>query len=135
MGQSISTHCRNCNETENFTSGIGFMYSSLEKVIRFTSGNTRTKLQDIVSNHTVTEADYEHRMLACPSCNTLHERFYVRVAYDEGDVIETSFRCGKCRAGLVEMTKHVGEYSCGKCGGQSLEQVCRMATIVKHRSC
>lgn len=122
MGQSISTHCRNCNHTEDFATGIGFMYSSLEKVIRFTSSNTRTKLQDIVSNHSISESDHEHRVLACPSCNTLHERFWLRVSYDEDKVFETSFRCGKCRAGLVEMNKPVGEYSCGKCGNQSLEE-------------
>ena len=122
MGQSITTYCRNCDETEEFATGVGFMYSSLENVIRFTSSTTRTKLQDIVSNHTVINSDYEHRVLACPNCNTLHERFYVRVIYDEGEVFETIFRCGKCRAGLVEMNKLVGKYSCSKCGNQSLEE-------------
>ena len=81
------------------------MYSSLEKIIRFTNGNIKIKLQDIVSNHSVTEADYEHRVLACPACNTLHERFYVRVAYDEDKIFETSFRCGKCRTRLVKLNK------------------------------
>ena len=123
MGGSIETYCQNCHETEHFTTGVGFMYSSLEKVIRFTSGNIRIKLQDIVSNHTVTYSDYEHRALACPSCNTLHERFYVRVNYDSDKLFETTFNCGKCRAGLVEMNKLVGEFSCGKCGGQSLEEL------------
>ena len=122
MGQSISTHCRNCNHTEDFATGIGFMYSSLEKVIRFTNGTVRRKLRDIVSNHSVTDADYEHRVLACPSCKTLHERFYVRVIYDEGEVFETIFRCGKCRAGLVELDKLVEAYRCRKCGSQSLEE-------------
>lgn len=119
MGGSIETYCRQCGESEEFTTGVGFMYSSLEEVIPFTNGN---KLQDIVSNHTVTNADYEHRVLACPNCNTLHERFYVRVIYDEGNVFETAFRCGKCRAGLVELDKPVEEYSCGKCGSRSLEE-------------
>ena len=122
MGGSISTYCKKCGDTQDFTTGVGFMYSSLEKVIRFTSSNIRTKLQDIVSSHSITNANYEHRVLACPNCNTLHERFYVRVQYDEGDVFETAFRCGKCRAGLVELDKPVEEYSCGKCGSRSLEE-------------
>ena len=122
MGESISTHCRNCNHTEDFITGVGMMYSYLQEIIPFTSSNIKSKLQDIVSNHSVTDSDYEHRVLACPGCNTLHERFYVQVSYDEGDVIETKFRCGKCRAGLVELDKPVIEHSCGKCGNQSLEE-------------
>jgi hypothetical protein len=122
MGGSISTHCRNCNHTEEFITGIGFSYFSLEKVIQFTTGNTRTKLQDIVSNHVLTDADYEHRVLACPSCNTLHERFYIKVVYDEGKVFGTKFRCGKCRVGLAEMDKPVEGYCCGSCGRKSLEE-------------
>ena len=123
MGGSISTHCRNCNHTEEFITGVGFSYSCLEEVISCTTGNTRTKLQDIVSHHSITESDYEHRVLACPGCNTLHERFYVRVAYDEDELFETKFKCGKCRAGLVAVDKPVEEYSCGKCGSQSLEEL------------
>jgi len=122
MGQSIETHCKHCGDTKQFTTGVGFMYSSLTNVIRFTSGNIRTKLQDIVTNHTITEADYEHRILSCPDCNTLHGRFYVRVGYDIDKVFETKFRCGKCRTSLTELDKPVEAYSCGKCGDQSLEE-------------
>ena len=122
MGGSIDTHCQHCGDTQQFTTGIGFMYSSLEKVVRFTNTNIRTKLQDIVSNHSVTDAEYEHRVLACPKCDTLHERFYFKVTYDEGEVFETKFRCGKCRAGLMELNKPVNEYSCRKCGSRSLEE-------------
>ena len=123
MGQSIDTHCQNCGESQQFTTGVGFMYSSLDQVIRFTSGNIKTKLQDIVSNHTISNSEYEHRVLVCPSCNTLHGRFYVRVDYDTGKVFETSFKCGKCRTGLVEMNKSIGEYRCEKCGDKSLEEI------------
>jgi hypothetical protein len=66
MGGSIETYCQNCGDSQQLTTGIGFMYSSLEEVIRFTSSNIKTKLQDIVTNHSVTDADYEHRVLACP---------------------------------------------------------------------
>jgi hypothetical protein len=122
MGGSISTHCRNCNETEQFTTGIGFCHSSLDKAIRCTSGNVKKRLQVIVSNHSITDADYEHRVLGCSNCNTLHERFWVRVKYDGDKIYETRFRCGKCRTGLVDMDKSIEEYCCSNCGGQSLEE-------------
>ena len=86
MGQSIATHCRNCNHTEELITGIGFMYFSLQEVIPFTNSSVRTKLQEIVSNHTVTEVDYEHRVLpvqAATPCTSdfMSESFTMKVMY------------------------------------------------------
>jgi hypothetical protein len=122
MGRSISTHCRNCDEINQFTIGVGFFHSSLDKAIHCTNGNVKNRLQEIVSNHSISDADYEHRVLVCPICNTLHERFYVRVNYDEDKVFVTNFRCGKCRTALVELDKPVEECNCSMCGSQSLEE-------------
>lgn len=115
------THCRNCGEQFSFTLGVGMMYWSLDAVIPFTRGKARRTLQDIADHHQVVDANYSHRMLACPKCDTLHERFYVRVDYDVDKHYETVFRCGKCRTLLVEPAKPISGYRCSSCGSYSLD--------------
>jgi hypothetical protein len=102
--------------------GVGMSYSSLEEVMQFTRGNARDALREITTNHTINDADYEYVLFACPDCNTLHERFWVRVEYDGDKVFETSFRCGKCRKGLVRAVRPIETYNCCNCGRQELEE-------------
>ena len=121
MGEFVMTRCRDCQEQSNFLLGVGMMDWSLEAVIPRTKGSVRLKLQDIVATHQITDCDYKHRMLACPRCDTLHNRFYVRVEYGEGRLYETVFRCGKCRRLLIEPHKPISDYRCSNCGSYSLD--------------
>ena len=101
------------------------MYWPLRDVVRYTRGNARRTLQDIVENHRVDSAEYGPRLLACPRCDTLHERFYVRVDYDEGKLyqgklFETEFRCGRCQTPLIDPQKPITRYRCSECGDYAL---------------
>ena len=102
--------------------GVGMSYSSLGEVILLKKGNAQKSLNEITNNHVVNNSDYEHALFACPNCKTLHERFWVRVEYDGDKVFETSFRCGKCRKGLVRATQPIESYNCSRCGRQALEE-------------
>jgi len=101
--------------------GIGMEYHSLPNVISCVQGGARKKVVDIMQNHNVLDGEFEHRLYACPKCNTLHGRFYVRLEYDDGNVYEIPFRCGECRTLLVDADEDAVEsYACKECGKQSL---------------
>ena len=102
--------------------GVGMSYSSLEEVKTLTRGDARKLLNEITNDHIVNKSDYEHLLLTCPRCNTLHSRFWVRVEYDDDKVFETSFRCGKCKNELVRATLPIEKYNCNHCGKQALEE-------------
>ncbi len=107
------------------------MYWPLEAVIRHTRGHARRTLQEIVDNHQIVSSQYGHRIFACPRCDTLHQRFYVRVDYDESkqyhtQCYETMFRCGKCRTPLTERDKPIHGYRCAECGSYALKDEVRI---------
>jgi DNA-directed RNA polymerase subunit RPC12/RpoP len=125
MGKFIETRCHDCERQFTLKLGVGMMYWPLEAVIRHTRGNVRRRLQEIVENFDVVSSQYGHRLFACPACDTLHGRFYVRVDYENrkfrSETFETEFLCGKCRTPLIEPTKPVSAYRCSECGSYGLE--------------
>ena len=126
MADPIRTRCRRCDKQTRLKLGAGMSYLPLEEVVHYTRGNTRRALQEIVANHRIVSAEHSHRLFACTRCDTLHQRFYVRVDYEGGkmfggEVFETTFRCGKCRAPLAEPDKPLKEYRCSQCGHYALD--------------
>ncbi len=115
MGTLIQTECRNCEERFRFHEGIGKGYWGVEDVLCHTRGRTRRALQEILETKQVLSADYGHRLFTCPQCETLHERFYVRVDYHYLGVYETTFVCGECRTELVERSEPVERHRCPSC--------------------
>lgn len=121
MGHGFCVNCYNCDEGECFTLGVGMMYSSLLNVISCIKGGAQKKVVDIMQNHDVMDAEFEHRLYACPSCQTLHERFYFFIEYDEGETYTPAFRCGKCRTPLIPADESkLEKYACKECGKHTL---------------
>jgi len=121
----IVKSCHNCERQFRLDLSAGMTYSPLEEVIHWTRGNARRKLQEIVAHDRVISAEYGHRLLACPHCDTLQERFYVRVDYEGGSprryrAYETTFACSKCRRPLIEPGKPISQYRCFECGSYAL---------------
>ena len=85
-------------------------------------GKARQTIADILSAQEIHNAEYEHALFSCPSCNTLHSRFYVKVEYGDHEVFETKFRCGQCREALVKADQSIDHYNCKACGSKALEQ-------------
>jgi len=121
MGHGICVECTTCDAGESFLLGVGMMYHSLPNVISCVQGGARKKVVDIMQNHNVLDGEFEHRLYACPKCNTLHGRFYVRLEYDYRDVYEIPFRCEKCRTLLEDADEDdIQNYACKECDKQSL---------------
>ncbi|TLS78286.1 hypothetical protein FE236_00560 [Mariprofundus erugo] len=122
MGSGFSTHCANCHAGEQFLLGVGMQYHSLLNVVSNIQGGARKKVLEIMERHNVQDGEFEHRLYACPECNTLHGRFYVHLKYDDGQVYEIPFRCGHCRTPLVPANEdELDRYTCKECGQHTLE--------------
>jgi hypothetical protein len=122
MGSEITVECTNCHSAKSFTLGVGFLYSSLRSVMNVIHYKRRPLISEILDNHDVHATDYEHRIYRCPKCNRLYERFYVKILYDQNDVYETIFRCGKCRITLEQVKDEMeaSSYPCAFCGQKAL---------------
>ena len=141
MGSDVCVECTNCDAGESYLLGVGMNYfdtyellprlpyypngrvrqSYSPRYVAYIQYGARKKVMDILDYHHVHSQDVAHRLYACPKCNTLHGRFYVRLEYDDCAVYEFNFRCGKCRTPLVEASEDAIEsYACKKCGKQSL---------------
>jgi len=121
MGSGFTALCTNCDFGEQYLLGVGMQYHSLINVITSVQGGARKKVLNIMKNHHVFDCQYEHRLYACPKCNTLHGRFYVHLEYDDGKIYEPAFRCGQCRTLLTFADEdHLEKYACKYCGKQSL---------------
>ena len=116
------TYCQNCEAYEDFMKGVGMMDWSLEQVLPNLRGKARRIAKELVKKNPLHDADYGHRMLACPKCETLHNRYYLKVSWGEGEEYETLFHCGKCRTPFAEVTMPLTKYRCRKCGSHSLEE-------------
>ena len=101
--------------------GVGMMYHSLPNVISCVQGGAQKKVVDIMQNHNVMDAEFEHRLYECPSCQTLHGRFYFFIEYDKGEIYTPAFRCGRCRTPLIPADESkLEKYACKGCGKHTL---------------
>ncbi|MBF0383452.1 MAG: hypothetical protein HQL69_20725 [Magnetococcales bacterium] len=121
MGIGTAIHCHTCGYTEEFHVRIGHMHTSLEEVMPRMPAKAKRILTEVINNQGCTELEHDNNLFGCQRCNTLHIRFYVRVEYDNGDVVETKHWCSKCKKRLVLSDRPINLYNCKKCGSQTLE--------------
>lgn len=100
MGTEFTLHCPGCQFEMKVALGVGFAYSSLERVIDLVDARRRRRILEILRNHKVGNTEYGHALFRCPRCGGLRNRFCVRIEYDGGKVYETVFKCPSCRAVL-----------------------------------
>jgi len=123
MGDGFGTLCTHCQAQEEFLTGVGMNYYSLERFIPFLRGNARKTLCNIIEQHTIHAYAGEHKLYVCTKCNTLHNRFYLTVEYDKGKVFETSYKCSECRTPLILASEPIESHACRKCGKKALSVI------------
>lgn len=123
MGQGITVKCRSCDAEENYMLGVGMLYFPLENVLdSAVPKRQREKVRRALKIAGQEGAEYSHKLFACPRCETLTTRFYIKIARGEEILFETKFRCGKCRQALVPVPDDdVSHYLCPACGKRTLE--------------
>ncbi|MBF0383451.1 MAG: hypothetical protein HQL69_20720 [Magnetococcales bacterium] len=130
MGMGFDAQCLTCEATEKICLGIGFQHSSLEAALPSVRGKAKRRLETLINEHPhhfLFKSEYEHALFGCNNCNTLHERFYVKVEYGDGEYFETKFKCGICRKRLIKTYQPIDHYTCKKCGNKTLKQGMRFA--------
>jgi DNA-directed RNA polymerase subunit RPC12/RpoP len=121
MGHSIKVECGNCKQSQEFTLGVGMMYSSLNKVLDLVPTPWRAEILGILKLHKVRETNYEHQTYHCPRCHRLYENFHVYIDYDEGQMFETSYKCDECKVTLEPVTEDdIPNLPCERCGERAL---------------
>lgn len=122
MGQGITIDCQSCEYIKTLWVGIGFMYSSLEKVINQVSPKRREMVLDILHNKDVHKVNYGHKLFQCPKCHNLESRFDFSIMYNHNKKYAPYFRCHKCRAKLDPVQEPIDNLPCPKCGRKDLTQ-------------
>lgn len=105
--------------------GVGSLYASFESILKnnILNKDKRAKVHKVLKECNPDSVDYEHKLYACPNCETLHERFYIYISHDNKTLYETEFRCGICRSKLTPANKSISSYRCGECGQRNLERI------------
>ena len=95
MGFGFAISCGSCGFEKCFVVGTGPKYSSLKAAIDQLHHMRGPKVLELVNEHEVHETDFDHRIYHCRSCGQLRNSFWVRIVYDDDQVYETHFLCGK----------------------------------------
>lgn len=122
MGQGLTIKCKSCGTQENYFLGVGMMYFPLENVLdSVIPKRRREKVREVLRLAGEDSSEYSHELYACPKCETLHCRFYLKISKDEKILFETKFRCGKCRNALIAVSNEdVSRYRCSDCGKKTI---------------
>jgi len=120
MGHGITVRCTNCGHEQKAFLGVGFAYLSLEAVIEVVPPAEQPLVLEILNDHYVESTDFEHSLYTCPNCHALEEHFYYRVVYDDGQILQSEYRCDRCGTRLDRTTREVSAYPCPVCGHTTL---------------
>jgi hypothetical protein len=116
MGSGITIICPKCEYKVDATLGSGFRYADLLSVINLVPPRIRKKVADILETHSIQSTEFCHELFVCPKCSRMTGRFYYRIEYDHGKVLESSYRCGHCRTGIRPYGKDMD-------GGKLIESI------------
>lgn len=113
--------CSSCGFGKGFYVGVGKSCKTLEDVICKVHPKRRSKIIDILKNHSVHESYFEHRIYLCNSCGENRNSFWVRIIYDDDRVFETRFKCDKCHKTMLDISNQVKlTKTCPCCGSDYL---------------
>ena len=121
MGEGFTVVCTKCGKEQSFYLGVGKLSCHPEYMIEKIPAARREQIRSLLAQSPPPETEHGDRLYACPQCDTLTTRFYVRVARGSKAIYETSFKCAKCQSPLVDGSKDVGRYRCRFCGERALE--------------
>ncbi len=130
MGSGTVLQCRACNHEQTFFFGIGMRHG----MMLFGNMDDAKVIADLVKDaDVITEAKaliHEknakinpsdgagNSLYMCPSCETVHDRFYFRISHDDG-VFEPTYSCPHCQGRLTKLPDYrnipVEDIRCSSC--------------------
>jgi len=116
--------CSSCGFGNGFYVGVGKSCKTLEDAISKVHPRRRSKILDLLDQHTVHEADFEHRIYLCEQCGEGRNVFWVKIIYDDDQIYETEYRCDRCHKTMVNISEQIKESkTCPYCGSDNLRCV------------
>ncbi len=122
MGFGFVIKCNICGMESEYFLGTGALYWSLDTILqqKVLRKNKRIKIWNILQYTEPDFVDFQHKLYGCPSCETLHERFYINISENDHVIYETWFRCSICRSKLLPVKGEISSYRCKLCRKRSL---------------
>ena len=99
--------CSSCGFGNGFYVGVGKSCKTLKDVIGKIHPKRRSKIIDILENHSVHESNLERRIYLCERCGESRNSFWVRIVYDDDQIYETQFKCDRCHMTMVNIGEQI----------------------------
>lgn len=77
--------------------GVGFLQPSLEIIIDAMKGKHKREMNEILQNHKVVSTNSILTLFQCINCNSLADRLFVKIIYDEKKEYKTTYKCSRCK--------------------------------------
>ena len=122
MRIAFNVACHNCSFNSCFTVGADLESSPLETMLIHAHPRRRSKILELMNEHMVHASAYEDRIYRCRRCGQLRNSFWIRIAYDGGEIYETNCLCGNCRKAMESVDDHLqlNGQACPCCGEKQL---------------
>jgi hypothetical protein len=113
--------CSSCGFGNGFYVGVGKSCKTLKDAIDRLHPRRRSKILELLNDHTVHESDFEHRIYLCEDCGESRNSFWVSIVYDDDRIFETRFKCDRCNKTMVNISDQIKiNKTCPCCGSDHL---------------
>ncbi len=123
MGSGFSMACPHCGYEKEVLLGVGVLYWSLSNVIGQVPRSMRNRVQKALAKHPGCKEEFSHKLYRCPKCERRAPRFFFKLSFGNGEVLEPGYRCGHCRGRLEmlpdpkrEPPEDLAQWPCPRCG-------------------
>jgi Zn finger protein HypA/HybF involved in hydrogenase expression len=129
MGSGNRIECTNCDYGGDLMTGGGigpwFREPCIDTLVMVLEGREKARVLNLQEFHNGKLVGYpSNDYCFCPSCNTIHTRFFYRIKYNDDKTYTSNHPCPTCSTQLVQIEDDVevdfSDYNCPKCGKKSL---------------
>lgn len=122
MGLGIEIYCNKCSFAVTDSLTIGVSFGCFADIFTILHKRRQREITTILRTHTIQDFDYSLELLICGSCSKIHERFFVKMRYQQNNTYETTYKCPKCKQKLrlLSDTQNINKMLCPQCCNKSL---------------
>ena len=113
--------CSSCGFGSGFYVGVSKSIKTLKDALVKVHPKRRLKVFELLDDHTVHDADFEHRIYLCQHCGDVRNPFWVKIVFDDDSIYETEFKCVRCHNAMVNVTDQIKQSkACPCCGSDKM---------------
>lgn len=117
MGQLIKVKCLNCDYSEDFMTGAGFLDDSLRSIAERFKEDVTKHILYISQTFDVDKFEYEKKIAHCNVCQSLQSIPVISIQYNKNSRFNYGFTCEDCGADytFIFPIHEVCNLNCPKC--------------------